>query len=94
MEANPLSWLVTHWCNFGRGCRSDIRSSLAISGGDDGKESAGIRKMVERSKAAGNVNVKQTEFELADHRARGKSELSTAVLVDWMLGFKRTKIAE
>ena len=87
-----MSWLVTHWCNFGRGCRSDIRSSLAISGGDDGKKSAGSRKMVERLKTAGNV--KQTEIEIADQRARGKSELSTAELVDWMLGFKRTKIAE
>ncbi len=50
--------------------------------------------MVERLKTAGNVNVKQTEIEIADQRARGKSELSTAELVDWMLGFKRTKIAE
>ena len=50
--------------------------------------------MVERLKAAGNGNVEHTEFEGADHRAGGRAVFGTAELVDWMLGFKRTKFAE
>ncbi|MCP5076264.1 MAG: hypothetical protein GY947_23580, partial [Rhodobacteraceae bacterium] len=66
----------------------------AMAGGDDGKNPAGIRKMVERLKAAGNVNVKHTEFEGADHRAGGRAVFGTVELVDWMLGFKRPKTTE
>jgi hypothetical protein len=50
--------------------------------------------MVERLKAAGNVNVKHTEFEGADHRAGGRAVFNTVELVDWMLGFKRPKTTE
>lgn len=87
-------------CGFNGGSVNDDPKKLAklpiwaMAGGDDGKNPIGIRKMVERLKAAGNANVKQTEFEGADHRAGGKAVFSTAELVDWMLGFKRTKIAE
>ena len=65
-----------------------------MAGGDDGKNPAGIHNMVERLKAAGNENVKHTEFEGADHRAGGKAVFGTAELVDWMLGFKRLKTTE
>ena len=50
--------------------------------------------MVERLKAAGNVNVRYTEFEGADHRVGGKAVFSTVELVDWMLGFQRSKTTE
>ena len=64
-----------------------------MAGGDDGKNTTGVRKMVERLKAAGNVNVKHTEFEGADHRA-GTAVFSSVELVDWMLGFKRPRTTE
>ena len=87
-------------CGFAGGSAKDDAKKLAklpiwaMVGGDDGKNPAGIRKMVERLKAAGNGNVKQTEFAGADHRAGGKAVFSTVELVDWMLGFKRPKTTE
>jgi hypothetical protein len=45
--------------------------------------------MVERLRAAGNVNVKHKEFEGADHREGGRAVFSTVELVDWMLKFNR-----
>jgi Ca2+-binding EF-hand superfamily protein/pimeloyl-ACP methyl ester carboxylesterase len=87
-------------CGFTGGSAKDDAKKLAklpiwaMAGGDDGKNPAGIRKMVERLKAAGNVNVKHTEFEGADHRAGGRAVFGTVELVDWMLGFKRPKTTE
>jgi poly(3-hydroxybutyrate) depolymerase len=87
-------------CGFTGGSEKDDAKKLAklpiwaMAGGDDGKNPAGIRKMVKRLKAAGNVNVKHTEFEGADHRAGGRAVFSTVELVDWMLGFKRPKTTE
>jgi len=87
-------------CGFTGGSDKDDAKKLAklpiwaMAGGDDGKNPAGIRKMVERLKAAGNVNVKHTEFEGADHRAGGRAVFGTVELVDWMLGFKRPKTTE
>jgi pimeloyl-ACP methyl ester carboxylesterase len=87
-------------CGFTGGSDKDDVKKLAklpiwgMAGGDDGKNPAGIRKMVKRLKAAGNVNVKHTEFEGADHRAGGRAVFSTVELVDWMLGFKRPKTTE
>ena len=82
-------------CGFTGGSAQDDARKLAklpiwaMAGGDDGKNPAGVRNMVERLKAAGNVNVKHTEFEGADHRAGGRAVFRTVELVDWMLGFKR-----
>ena len=42
--------------------------------------------MVDRLKAAWNVNVKHTEFEGADHRAGGKGVFRTVELLDWAFG--------
>ena len=50
--------------------------------------------MVERLRAAGNVSVKHTEFEGADHREGGRAVFGTVELVDWMLGFKRPATTE
>lgn len=82
-------------CGFTGGSAQDDARKLAklpiwaMAGGDDGKNPAGVRNMVERLKVAGNVNVKHTEFEGADHRAGGRAVFRTVELVDWMLGCKR-----
>lgn len=87
-------------CGFSGGNDQDDVKKLAklpiwmMAGGDDGKNPAGVRKMVGRLKAAGNLNVKHTEFEGADHRAGGKAVFDTVELVDWMLGFRRAKTTE
>ena len=81
-------------CGFTGGSEKDDAKKLAklpiwaMAGGDDGKNPAGIRKMVKRLKAAGNVNVKHTEFEGADHRA-GLAVFSSVELVEWMLRFSK-----
>ncbi len=86
-------------CGFTIGGSSGDVKKLAklpiwgMAGGDDGKNTTGVRKMVERLKAAGNVNVKHTEFEGADHSA-GTAVFSSVELVDWMLGFKRPRTTE
>jgi pimeloyl-ACP methyl ester carboxylesterase len=83
-------------CGFTGGSAKDDAKKLAklpiwaMAGGDDGKNPAGIRKMVERLKAAGNVNVKHAEFEGADHSA-GLKVFSSVKLVEWMLGFSKGK---
>jgi hypothetical protein len=47
----------------------------------------GINKMVERLRAAGNMNVKHTEFPGANHAGGNAAVFSSVELVDWMLGF-------
>ncbi|MBK1879905.1 dienelactone hydrolase family protein [Pelagicoccus mobilis] len=82
-------------CGFTGGNAEDNWKGLAnlpiwgMAGSEDGKNPAGVRKMVERLKAAGNANVKHTEFAGADHREGGKAVFNTVELVDWMLGFER-----
>jgi len=58
-----------------------------MAGGDDGDRAIGIKKMVERLRAAGNKNVKHTEFPGANHAAGNAAVFSSVELVDWMLGF-------
>jgi len=100
INQSPDRFAAAAPCGFTGGSAQDDAKKLAklpiwaMAGGDDGKNPAGIRNMVERLKAAGNENVKHTEFEGADHRAGGKAVFGTAELVDWMLGFKRLKTTE
>ena len=100
INQSPDRFAAAAPCGFTGGSAKDDAKKLAklpiwaMAGGDDGKNPAGIRNMVERLKAAGNVNLKHTEFEGADHRAGGRAVFSTVELVDWMLGFKRPKITE
>jgi Ca2+-binding EF-hand superfamily protein len=62
-----------------------------MAGSNDGGSATGMRKMVERLKAAGNVNVKCTVFD-GGHKEGGEGMFSTTVeLVDWMLGFSKGK---
>jgi len=87
-------------CGFSGGSDTDDVKKLAklpiwgMAGGDDGDRTTGVKKMVERLKAAGNVNVKHTEIEGGDHRAGGLAVFSSVELVDWMLGFKRPRTTE
>ena len=59
----------------------------AMAGGDDGERTTGVKKMVERLRAAGNVNVKHTEIEGGDHRAGGAAVFSSVELVVLRLRF-------
>ena len=83
-------------CGFTGGSEKDDAKKLAklpiwaMAGGADGDRTTGVRKMVERLRAAGNVNVKHTEFEGADHSA-GTAVFSSVELVEWMLGFSKGK---
>lgn len=58
-----------------------------MAGGADGDRAIGIRKMVEDLRAAGNRNVKHTEFDGANHSQANVAVFSSVELVDWMLGF-------
>ena len=60
-----------------------------MAGGADGTRTEGVKKMVERLRAAGNVNVKYTEFAGANHSEANAAVFSSVELVDWMLGFSR-----
>ena len=100
INQSPDRFAAAAPCGFTGGSAQDDAKKLAnlpiwtMAGSEDGNNPAGIRKMVERLKAAGNVNVKHTEFEGADHRAGGKAVFNTAELVDWMLGFKRPETTD
>ena len=61
-------------------------------GGDDKKDRIeGIKRMVERLRATGNKQVKFTEFPGANHAEANAAVFSSVELVDWMLGFSRSK---
>lgn len=86
-------------CGFNPADTGDVKKLVklpiwAMAGGADGDRTTGVRKMVERLRAAGNLNVKHTEFEGADHRAGGTAVFSSVELVEWMLGFKRPRTTE
>lgn len=100
INQSPDRFAAAAPCGFTGGSAMDDANKLAklpiwaMAGSEDGKNPAGIRNMMERLKATGNVNLKHTEFEGADHRAGGKAVFDTVELVDWMLGFKRPKTTE
>lgn len=60
-----------------------------MAGGDDGDRSTGIRKMVGALRAAGNPNVKHTEFPGANHSKGNATVFSSVELVEWMLKLSR-----
>ncbi len=62
-----------------------------VGGADKPDRIAGIKRMVERLRAAGNKQVKYTEFPGADHAAANAAVFSSVELVDWMLGFVQSK---
>jgi len=83
-------------CGFPAGDTGDVERLVSLpiwgmAGGDDGNRTVGIKKMVERLRAAGNTNVKHTEFVGADHAEGNAAVFSSVELVDWMLEFSRGK---
>lgn len=100
INQSPDRFAAAAPCGFTGGSVQDDAKKLAklpiwgMAGGDDGKNAAGVGKMVERLRLAGNVNVKHTEFEGADHREGNKAVFGTPELVDWMLGFQRSRTTE
>ncbi len=60
-------------------------------GGKDGKNTTGIKAMVERLKAVGNPNVQYTEFPGATHGPANAAVFHSVDLVEWMLGFSLAK---
>ena len=67
INQSPDRFAAAAPCGFSGGSAEDDAKQLAklpiwtMAGGDDGKNPAGVRKMVERLKAAGNGNVKEWE---------------------------------
>ena len=57
-------------------------------GADDRGIPAGVKKMADRLKAAGNPNVKHTIYEGASHSEASAAMFKSVELVDWMMGFK------
>ena len=100
INQSPDRFAAAAPCGFTGGNAQDDAKKLAelpiwaMAGGDDGKNPVGVRKLVERLKAAGNENVKHTEFDGADHREGGKAVFATVELVDWMLEFQRQNTTE
>ena len=97
INQSPDRFAAAAPCGFTGGSASDDAKKLAslpvwaMAGSDDGRNPAGIRKMIERLKAAGNENVKHTEFDGADHREGGVAVFNTVELMDWMLEFERAR---
>ena len=60
-----------------------------VGGADNRDRVAGIKRMVERLREAGNQRVKYTEFPGANHAAANAAVFSSVELVDWMLGFSK-----
>ncbi|PWG06650.1 carboxylesterase family protein [Polaribacter aquimarinus] len=56
-------------------------------GGEDTKNVAPVKNMVNRLRAAGNSNVRYTEFEGANHAKGNAKVFSSVECVDWMLTF-------
>lgn len=84
-------------CGFGGGESGDEIEKLVklpiwgMVGGDDGNNVAGVQKMVDQLRAAGNVNVRHTAFPGANHSAGNAAVFSSVEWVDWMLTFSRSK---
>ena len=60
-----------------------------VGGADNPDRVAGIKRMVQRLREAGNQRVKYTEFPGANHAAANAAVFSSVELVDWMLGFSK-----
>ena len=60
-----------------------------VGGAEKKDRVAGIKRMLERLREAGNKQVKYTEFPEADHATANAAVFSSVELVDWMLGFSK-----
>ena len=96
INESPDRFAAAAPCGFSAGDSGDMErlASLPIwgmAGGDDGNRTTGIKKMVDRLRAAGNTNVKHSEFAGANHAEGNAAVFSSVELVDWMLGFPKGK---
>ncbi|WP_197204064.1 carboxylesterase family protein [Crateriforma conspicua] len=60
-------------------------------GGKDETNTTRVKSIVERLRAAGNPNVKHTEFPGATHGKANVAVFSSIDLVDWMYSFSRRR---
>ena len=92
INQSPERFAAAAPCGFPAGDTGDTErlAKLPIwgmAGGADGERTTGVKRMVERLRTAGNVNVKHTEFAGANHSEANAAVFSSVELVDWMLGF-------
>ena len=94
INESPERFAAAAPAGFSPGDSGDVDRLVALpiwgmAGGDDGDRAIGIRQMVERLRAAGNSNVKHTEFAGASHSQANVAVFSSVELVDWMLGLSK-----
>ena len=96
INESPNRFAAAAPCGFSAGNTGDVERLVnlpiwGMAGGDDKNRTTGIKEMVERLRAAGNTNVKHTEFAGADHAEGNAAVFSSVELMDWMLEFSREK---
>ncbi len=94
INESPERFAAAAPCGFPAGETGDAKLLVnlpiwGMAGGEDGARTTGIRRMVERLKAASNTNVKHSEFPGANHSEGNAAVFRSVELVDWMLGFSR-----
>jgi dienelactone hydrolase len=94
INESPERFAAAAPAGFSPGDTADLNRLVKLPiwgmvGGQDGDRVTGIRKMVQALRAAGNANVKLTEFPGANHSQGNAAVFSSVELVDWMLGFSR-----
>lgn len=96
INASPERFAAAAPCGFSATETGDASQLVELPiwgmvGGNDGKNTARIESMVERLRAAGNLNVKHTAVPDAKHGAGNAAVFSSVDLVDWMLSFSRKR---
>lgn len=91
INASPDRFAAAAPCGFSADETGDPARLVSLpiwgmAGGADGRNTDGVKKMVERLRAAGNKNVKHTEFAGASHSKANAAVFSSVELLDWMLG--------
>jgi predicted peptidase len=95
INESPERFAAASPSGIGIGDHGDVKRLVDLPiwgmvGGADKKDRvAGIKRMVERLREAGNKQVKYTEFPEADHATANAAVFSSVELVDWMLGFSK-----
>jgi predicted peptidase len=96
INASPERFAAAAPCGFSATETGDASRLVELPiwgmvGGKDGVNTARIKSMVERLRAAGNSNVKHTEFPGATHSKGNAGVFRSVDLVDWMLTFSRKR---
>jgi predicted peptidase len=95
---SPERFAAAAPCGFSSGDTGDVSRLLKLPiwgmvGGDDGKNTPSVKKMVRRLQDAGNANAKFKAFPNANHSRGNKAVFSSVELIDWMLGHSRERKA-